>query len=283
MKKMFVRSLFASAAAVAVTCGTSAGFAAVLGQVPVQNYGGDTTSWMLMPMISYHAGDARVHVMLPSVIPQLTPLLVSNPADSFDPGDPWFDALDPSRRGASFSRRYGFVMDTITDPLPDGTELWIRKLSSTADLKFYRYSGSAPKMFEPVFGTDGVTNALHWNALMFHPVTVAPPGTNDCAATFEVFLRDTVTGLEVPDSSSDPFTLEWTNVPDGRPMLNLAQRIVVAWPAITATNWVLESADSANASNWTALTNTPVNVDGEPCVVLDVRSSQQFYRMSFVP
>ena len=85
--------------------------AAILTAVPMQ--GG-----MVMPMVSYHAADGRLHVMMPPETPQLTPLLVSHPGDGFDPADPWFDALDPGRQGQSFSRRYGFVMDTVTDPLP---------------------------------------------------------------------------------------------------------------------------------------------------------------------
>lgn len=283
MKNFLVRSFSISAAAIAVMCGTSAAHAAVLTAVPVQNYGGDTTSWMLMPMVAYHADDERVHVMMPTVVPQLTPLLVSNPGDSFDPTDLWFDALDPSRCGASFSRRYGFMMDAMSDPLPSGTQMWIRKLSGPAELKFYRYSGSAPKMFQPVFGTDGVTNALFWSGMMFHPVVTAPPGTNNCTATFEIYLLDTATGTEVPNSSSGPLVFNWTNVADGRPTLSLAQRIVIAWPFDTATNWVVEAADSMNSAAWTIVTNTPVLVDGEPCVVLTGKAAQQFFRMRFVP
>ena len=81
MKNMITRSLFVSAAAIAVMCGTSAANAAILTDIPMQ--GG-----MAMPMVSYHTDDGRMHVMMPAEIPQLTPVLVSNPNDSFDPGDP---------------------------------------------------------------------------------------------------------------------------------------------------------------------------------------------------
>jgi len=250
--------------------------AATLPAVPMQ--GG-----MVMPMVSYHADDGRIHVMMPPEIPQLTPLLLSNPGDNFDPADPWFDALDPSRQGASFSRRYGFVMDAMSDLLPAGTQMWIRKLSTPADLKVYRYASSAPKALEPIFGTDGVTNSLYWNGMMFHPVVAAAPGTNGCTATFEVYLLDTATGQEVANSSSGPLTFDWTNVPDGRPALSLAQKIVIAWPSSTATNWVLESANTANATNWTTVTNTPVSVDGQPSVVLSGSATQQYFRMRYAP
>ena len=239
--------------------------------------------WMLMPMVSYHADDRRIHVMMPVAVPQLTPLLASNPGDSFDPSDPWFNALDPSRQGASFSRRYGFMMDSGSDFLPANSQIWIRKLAGPADLKFYRYSESAPRALTPVFGTDGTTNALFWNGMMFHPVVSGPPGTNGYTATFEAFLVDTTTGEEVQNSSSGPLIFNWTNVSDGRPVLNLSQKIVVAWPSATTTNWVLESATSPNATTWTSVTNAPVIVDGQPSVVLDQTAVQQYFRMRFVP
>jgi hypothetical protein len=250
--------------------------AATLTSVPMQ--GG-----MVMPMVAYQAVDGRIHVMMPPDVPQLTPLLVSNPADNFDPGDPWFDSLDPSRAGASFSRRYGFVMDAMSDPLPPNTQMWIRKLSGSPGLKAYRYKETAPKAWDPIYDTDGVTNALYWNGMMFHPAFTSPPGTNNLTATFEVFLLDTTTGLEVANSSSDPLVFNWKNVSDGRPALTLEQRILVNWPSGTATNWVLESASSPNATVWNAVTNAPVTVDGQPGVVLEGSAAQEYYRMHYVP
>ena len=250
--------------------------AAVLTDVPMQ--GG-----MAMPMVSYNSGDGMMHVMMPMEVPQLTPLLVSNPNDSFDPADPWFDALDPSRQGASFSRRYNFVMDAMTDPLPAGTQMWIRKLSGPPELKFYRYSSSVPKAFTPIFSTDGTTNALYWSGMMFHPAVSAPPGTKSYTATFEVFLLDTTTGQEVPNSTTGVLAFTWTNVSDGRPALSLAPKIMVAWPVVTTTNWVLESATTANATTWTTVTNTPVTVDGQPCVILSGGATQHYFRMRYQP
>lgn len=276
MKNSSVRCVCFAAAALIVMGGASAVRAAVLNAVPMQ--GG-----MVMPMVSYNAAAGRIQVMMPAEIPQLTPLLVSNPADSFNPTDPWFDELDPSRRGASFSRRYGFVMAAMTDPLPDGTQMWIRKLSGPPELKFFRYAASVPKAFDPIFGTEGGTNALYWDGSMFHPAITAPPGTNALAATFEVYLLDTTTGQPVPNSSSGSLVFDLTNVSDGRPALSIAQKIVVAWPPATTTNWVLEAAASANATTWTRVTNAPVVVDGEPCVVLERSSDQQYFRMRYFP
>jgi hypothetical protein len=238
---------------------------------------------MVMPMVAYHAEHGHLHVMMPAETPQLTPLLVSHPADQFAPGDPWFDLIDPSREGASFSLRYGFVMDANTEPLPPGLQMWIRKLSGPPELKAYRYRATEPKVWMPIFGTDGATNAMHWNGMMFHPAFTAPPGTNPLTATFELYLLDTATGLEVPDSSSGPLVFNWTNVSDGRPVLTLAPKIVVAWPAETPENWVLESAATANAATWNVVTNAPVLVDDKMSAVLDGNATQQFFRMRYVP
>ena len=262
-------------AAVVVMCGFSPVQATTLTAVPMQ--GG-----MAMPMVAYNADDGRLHVMMPAEVPQLTPLMVSNPGDSFDAPDPWFDALDPSRQGLSFSRRYGFVMDTMTDPLPAGTAIGIRKLSGPPELGFFRYSGSAPKAWEPIFGTSGTTNALFWDGMMFHPGVTAPPSTNAFTATFEVFLVDTNTGQEVSSSGSGPLVFNWTNVPDGRPTLAIGMRVVVAWPAATV-GYVLEWADTASASVWTSVASTPVTLDGQAAIVLEPGAGAKFFRMRKAP
>jgi len=264
--------LFAVVLTVAGVQGVSA---QVLMQVPMQGM-------MAMPMVSYSAMSGAISVMMPAAAPQLTPLLVSNPTNSFDPAAPWFSLLDPGAQGWAFSRRYGFDMATMTDPLPANTQIWIRKLSGPADLKFYNYMASPPT-FAPVCGTDGTANAVYWNTLMWHPVVAAPAGTNGYTATFEVYLVDTTTGQEVANSSSGVLTFNWTDVSDDRPNLNLAQKIIVTWPSATTTNWALEAAATVNAVTWNAVTNTPVTVDGQPSVVLDRNANQQYFRMRFVP
>jgi len=260
--------------AVSLTVAAVSGRAATLTNVPF--VGG-----MVMPMVSYHASDGMMHVMMPATVPQLTPLLVSNPGDSFDPADPWFGALDPSAQGNAFSRRYGFVMDSMTDLLPAGTQIWIRKLSGSAGLSAYRYQETAPKALQPIFGTDGVTNAMYWNGMMFHPVFAAPPGTNALSATFEVHLLDTTTGLEVSGSSSGPLVFTWTDVPDGRPSLNIGVRtlgIVVFWPT-AATNWALVGTDALAGGTWTPVTNAPVTLEGQSAVVLEPGETRKMFRM----
>lgn len=257
--------------------------AAVLSAVPRQ--GG-----MLMPEVWYHADTDRVTVDLTHAtnpIAQLTPLLVSNPNDRFDPNDPWYEDLDPSRQGLAFSRRYGFDMDIMTDYLPADRELWIRKLSATPGVSFYDYNDFvAPKTWNPIFGTAGSSNATSWSGLMWHFGVTAPPGTNTYAATFEIFVRNTTTGAEVPCSSTGAFELPWTCVPDGRPELNIAatttNHILVTWPA-TAVNWFLLSATNWNAADWITNFTPVITNNNQATVIISNGVPRQFFRLQHLP
>lgn len=248
--------------------------AATLSMVPMQ---GD----MAMPMIAYSESEGRLHVMMPEAVPQLTPLLVSNPADSFNPSDPWFAALDPSAQGLSFSRRYGWVMDGSSDPLPSGAAIWIRKLSGDADLSVYTYMAS-PATWTPIFGTEGSSNAMYWNGMMFHPAFTAPPGTNGYTATFEAYLVDTESGQEIPDTETEPMVYTFTNVSDGRPVLGAMAKLAIQWdPA--ATNWGLEWASSVSSTVWTAVTNESVEMDGSSTVLINLDAAGKVFRMRRLP
>ena len=254
----------------------AAATAATLTMVPMQ--GG-----MVMPMFAYHAADGSLTVKLDPTVPQLTPLSISNPADNFDPADPWFDSLDPSRQGLAFSRRYGFVMDTMSDPLPSGTAIWIRKLSGSADLEAYRYRGN-PKTWEAIFGTAGSTNVFPWDGTMFHPAFAAPPGTNAYTAEFEGFLVDTASGFPIAGASTEPFTLSWTDVPDGRPVLSISghQEIIISWPA-AMTNYVLEATENLPSPAWTQVTNSPALIGTNQTVLINGGTDQMWFRMRRVP
>jgi hypothetical protein len=252
--------------------------ATVLTTVPFQ--GG-----MLMPEVYYHADNDTVTVDLSAIVvtAQLTPLLISNPNDGFSPTDPWFDSLDPSRQGLAFSRRYGFDMDAMSDIPPDNRQLWIRKLSGSPDLGIYDYNASAtPKLWTPIFGTAGTTNATYWSGLMWHVGVATPPGTNTYTAAFEVYVVNTDNGLEVPGSSSGPFILNWTDVPDGRPQLNVAVpapgQVQITWPA-SATNWTLVSASTLSVPNWSVVTNMPVTLNDQFAVTLNAAAPEQFFRL----
>lgn len=237
---------------------------------------------MLMPMISYQADVGRLQVMMPAGTAQLTPLMVSHAEDQFDPADPWFENLDPAAQGFSFSRRYGFVMGMSSDPLPPDTEMWIRKLSGPEALAFYRYSRNPPKAWDPIFGTSGAPAARPWNGMMFHPGVSAPAGEQGYSATFEVYLVDTNTGNEIAHSGTGPIVLDFTNVPDGRPSLEIHWMPAVSWPE-EAVGWIVEYATSPHAAAWTAMTNTPTLVEGRPTLLMESLPDDLFLRMRRLP
>lgn len=67
------------------------------------------------------------------------------------------------------------------------------------------------------------------------------------------------------------------------PALSIARKVFVTWPSATATNWVLETVASVNATDWTSVTNTPVVVDGQLGVVLDSSATQEYFRFNYLP
>jgi hypothetical protein len=248
--------------------------AAVLSNVPMQGT-------MVMPQVKYDAAAGRLRVAVDPAIPQLTPLLVSNPDDHFDSGDPWFPYLDPRGEGLAFSRRYGFVMDGASDPLPGGTAMAIRKSSGSLALEFFRYRSSVPKVWEPIFGTAGCSDTFIWDGMMFHPCVTAPAGTNTYSASFEVFLMDTLSGQELPGTSTGAFELRWTDVPDGRPVLEIGWKVTIAFPS--TAGWALEFSDQLRPATWATVTNAPVTLDGGSAVVIDAKGAAKFYRMRRLP
>lgn len=118
--------------------------------------------------------------------------------------------------------------------------------------------------------------------MMFHPCVTAPPGTNALTATFELYLADLETGAEVKGSGSGSLTFNWANVADGRPVLELARTVTIAWPAGTE-GYVLEASDDVTGTNWTPVTQTPVVVDGRPAVVLPVGETSRWFRLRKSP
>lgn len=248
--------------------------AAILSNVPMQGS-------MVMPMLRYDAVAAALRVTVDPTVPELVPLLSSNPGDSFNATDPWFEFLDPSARGLAFSRRYGFVMDTMTDQLPPGTSILIRNLSSSPGLGIYRFRATDPKCWTPIFGTDSSPDSLVWDGMMFHPGFTAPAGTNRYSAEFEAVLIESGSGMEMAGTSTGPFRMNWVAVPDGRPALDIAYKVVITCPV--ASDYVLEATDRLTPSHWIMVTNSVVTLDGLHAVVLDPSPERKFFRMRREP
>jgi hypothetical protein len=99
---------------------------------------------------------------------------------------------------------------------------------------------------------------------------------------FEVYVVNPTTSQEVPGSSSGPFVLNWTDVPDGRPALAInrtdTNSIILTWPS-SAVNWSLVSSTNLNSTNWTTVTNAVVLSGNQSAVSLDSLTVQQFFRL----
>jgi hypothetical protein len=245
---------------------------------------------MVMPMLAYHANDGSLTVRLESTVPELVPLAASNPDDRFDPADPWFEMLDPSRQGLAFSRRYGFVMDVASDPLLGGTTIWLRKLSSSPELAFFRYRAMGSRMWEPIFGTGGTTNTIPWDGTMFHPAITAPPVAGQLTATFEAFLAD-ATGEPVGGSTTAPFTFNWSVVADPRrPQLSISRvievgdptgqpgSVVLGWPT-AMTNFVVEAASTSSSPAWQEIPTQTLVSNDTTMVFLEVTNTATIFRL----
>jgi len=61
-------------------------------------------------------------------------------------------------------------------------------------------------------------------------------------------------------------------------VLSIANQPVISWPGSLA-NFRLESTDSLTVTNWTAVTNSPVLVNGRQTVILEPNSAQKFFRL----
>lgn len=247
-----------------------AAHAATLTMVPMQ--GG-----MVMPMIAYHAADSSLTVTMEPAIVQLTPLLISNPNDAFGADDPWYHDLDPAGRGLSFSRRYGFVMGTMSDPLPAGTAIWIRKVSLSPGLMAWRFRGN-PKTWEPIFGTEGSSDVYQWDSTMFHPTFAAEVGTNTFTAVFDAYLVSSASGEPLPNGSTGPFALAFTNMLDGRPRLSITAG-EMRWQA-SATNFMVEYCTDLSNPVWVAETNSNAIVGSQCLLKIDPAAGTRYYRLS---
>jgi len=103
------------------------------------------------------------------------------------------------------------------------------------------------------------------------------------AGDYTIFIGGNDLANKTAGTALSPHGISATLSVAPAPTLSIAPKVFVAWPAGTATNWVLETASDINATNWTSVTNTPVTVDGQPGVVLDQIAPQQYFRFNYLP
>lgn len=103
------------------------------------------------------------------------------------------------------------------------------------------------------------------------------------AGDYTVFIGGNDISNKTSGTALSPYGVAATFSVTPAPALTIAQKVFVAWPVGTATNWVLQAAPSLSPSSWSNVTNAPVVVDGQPGVVLDRNAAQQYFRMNYVP
>ena len=69
--------------------------------------------------------------------------------------------------------------------------------------------------------------------------------------------------------------------PSAPAALSIANKPVITWPG-SLSNYQLQSRDSPASTTWTAVTNSPILVNGQNTVILDSAAAQKFYRLQRV-
>ncbi len=236
---------------------------------------------MIHVEFEYHASHQGLHVHIPDVIPMAFPLAESHPDHSFVETDPWFNELDPSEGGMAFNRQFGFVMNPNSDLLPLGQSIRIRAVEKTAGLKAYFYRMMGDQSWNELFVPEQAESDLVWDLAMFHPAFVMPAIPGEYSAQLEALVVDDTTGE--PVEGIDPLTftlpLQVPGEPTEIPTLSIGQRWVLSWP-MDGGSYMVEYADSPDATEWTHLHVTPVDWNGEKIVILEATESQRFFRLS---
>jgi len=110
---------------------------------------------------------------------------------------------------------------------------------------------------------------------LIHPLyDLGPAPINPFDAT-GVFLQESGSGTD-GTFGYELFVQEITA--SSSVVLNLANQPVITWPASLA-NYEVQSCDSPNGTNWTAVTNSPALVNGQNTIVLTPGGAQKFFRL----
>jgi len=113
---------------------------------------------------------------------------------------------------------------------------------------------------------------------LIHPLyDLGPAPTNSFDAT-GVFLQ------ESGSSTDGTFGYELfvqEIAPSAPAELAIAMKPVITWPG-SLSNYQLQSRGSLTSTNWIAVTNAPVLVNGQNTVILDPAAAQNFYRLQRV-
>jgi hypothetical protein len=288
---------------------------AIFGQTVTTNaqYANPPT-WMPMTMlnVSFNTTNLTLAVVPESNYnskwaPSAGPVLNVATNGTYDPSQPW-SVLN----GTAYSRRLGwnpasgFSLSLIQGIYGTNAGIWIESVSQSAGLNTYQAVGKygvnslgttntdgtptidpAANGYSGIFGTAGSSTKWNWDGKMDHnayAVSLADISvTNQLfTATYKVYVGD-ISGNEIlnPDNSSTSTTEVWTWQGPANlvaPSLLIQSKLAISWLGSSA-NYVVESAPTVDSTTWTAVTNTPVELDGKTVILVDPSGAQQYFRL----
>jgi hypothetical protein len=103
------------------------------------------------------------------------------------------------------------------------------------------------------------------------------------AGDYTIFIGGNDISNKTSSTALSPHGIAATLSVSPSPIASLVPKVFVQWPSGIDTNWVLESAASVSATNWTTMTRSPITVDGQVGVLLDNGAASQFFRLRSVP
>jgi hypothetical protein len=279
--------------------------------------------WMPMTMlnVNFDTNTFRLDVVDEAVKlgTNVYPVLTVATNGTYDPSKPWgilngtaysrrLGWDDPNRLNSDVSLRITNLISRVYGP---NAMLWIECLSRSPGLEAYlaigKYGVNVDKnatnadgsviidyslnAYSGIFGTAGSSTKWKWDGQMDHNTyavdLAAITQTNQLfTATYKVYVGDSA-GNEIlnADNSSASATEVWTWQGPASlypPALKIQNKLVIDWPA-NCTNYVVECAETADASTWNAMTNCPVAIDGRTVILVDPAHAKRFFRLRSAP
>ena len=158
-------------------------------------------------------------------------------------------SADHDSSAASIAWRFEWVLDNLnpfaTDESPtDGcwNALGDWKIGGDGDLPDYSYSQLSSFIFKGWAASTGGANTVSGSFSL-------PAGD------YTVFIGGNDIANKTSDTALSAYGMAVTFSVSPTPPLGIAPKVFVAWPSGMTTNWVLQSASSMDATNWSRVSN----------------------------